>query len=179
MKLFLAPHNDDEALFGAFTILREHPVIVIVTDSYVQQQRGGKGTASERRRETLDAMNMLLPEPQVVFLSERDDRPDFSAVARFLQSEFTDVEAVYAPAIEEGGHAQHNAVGMVAKEVFPGKVTHYMTYTNRGKSQGIPVHVEPHWPMLKLKALACYESQIMLPATQPHFMRDLWEYYQP
>jgi hypothetical protein len=40
VKVFLSPHHDDETLFGAFTLLRERPLVVIVTDSYVQFNRG-------------------------------------------------------------------------------------------------------------------------------------------
>ena len=34
MKILLAPHNDDEALFAAYTIMREHPLVIVVTDGY-------------------------------------------------------------------------------------------------------------------------------------------------
>ena len=55
--LFLSPHNDDETLFGAFTIMKEKPIVCVVFDSYVQVARGNAGaTASRRRNETLRAL---------------------------------------------------------------------------------------------------------------------------
>jgi len=33
MKLLLSPHNDDECLFAAYTLMREKPLVIVVTDS--------------------------------------------------------------------------------------------------------------------------------------------------
>ena len=59
-SIFLAPHNDDEALFGSFTIIREKPLVVIITDSWIQPNRGEKGCDAETRwNETKKAMEIL------------------------------------------------------------------------------------------------------------------------
>ena len=59
MKLFLSPHPDDETLFGAFTLMREKPLVVIITDSYIQQNRGENITPQQRFQESVNAMKIL------------------------------------------------------------------------------------------------------------------------
>jgi len=177
-SLFLSPHCDDESLFGAFTILRERPVVAIVFDSYVQPARGYPRCSAEiRRKETWNALRILMNGcTRPYFMGFRDDDPDpFAIRSAFEHFDMPDV--VYAPAVEENGHPQHNMVGQLARDVFP-HVVHYMTYTRAGKSTGRPVPFEPEWPALKLKALACYESQIALKDNVEHFLREQHEYYQ-
>ena len=43
-NLFISPHNDDETLFGAFTLCREAADIqvVVVFDGHVQASRGSR-----------------------------------------------------------------------------------------------------------------------------------------
>jgi hypothetical protein len=36
VKLLLAPHNDDETLFAAYTCLRERPKVVVILRSFVR-----------------------------------------------------------------------------------------------------------------------------------------------
>ena len=48
-RLFLAPHDDDQILFGAFTCIRLKPDILVVTDSYIQPNRGETGCSAEER----------------------------------------------------------------------------------------------------------------------------------
>src|SRR5262245_21395624 len=76
VKLFLAPHNDDETLFGAFTLQRERPVVLILYDSYVQVNRGAAWCDAEtRREETRKAARILLGDGATVrFCGFRDDR---------------------------------------------------------------------------------------------------------
>lgn len=173
-RLFLAPHNDDETLFGAFTILRERPLVIVVFDSWNQWLRGHRITAEQRRTETLAALRIL--EAGAEFLGFKDSEPDPEAIAAAL-GRYGQPEMVYAPAVEPDGNAQHNLVGEIAVRLFP-KVTRYMTYTAAGKSRGKSVPVEPGWAHKKLRALACYASQIELPDTRDHFLRDQYEYYQ-
>lgn len=181
MKLFLSPHNDDAVLFGAFTILREKPLVVTVFDSYLQPTRGNKGCDYVTRRKEDEAAFRILG-CDFRFMGMRDDRPDWDGVARHLQvADMLNggVCTVYAPTIEGGGHEHHNRIGEIADQVFGDRVVHYMTYTKAGKSTGVLVPYEPEWVLLKLKAMACYESQIKLPSCMPHFTRGLEEYYQP
>lgn len=172
MKLFLSPHNDDETLFGAFTLLRERPLVLIVFDGYLQAARGTGITAEQRRNESRAAMEIL--GCTVEFMGLRDDNPNVTPALIRAYVESLKPTEIYAPAREESGHRQHN----LAADAVSGmpNVRHYMTYTPAGKSTGVPVPYEPEWPLLKLKALACYESQIKLWSTKDHFLRDQYEY---
>ena len=181
MKLFLSPHNDDETLFGAFTILREKPLVVIVFDSHLQFDRGTGVTAIQRRTESMNAMIALgMMPPKFLGFS------DAEAIEPAIEAAFARLgrfEMVYAPADEEQGHAQHNLVARLADRVFD-PVTHYLTYTRtRGKSASDhPVPIEKgEWIAAKLRALACYGSQHAIDSRLgcwPHFLRDQTEYYQ-
>lgn len=183
MKLFLAPHNDDETLFGTFTLIREKPVVVVVLKGTTQAHYGID--AEMRTRETAAAMEIL-----GIFWHQweyPDNDPPWPAVVKSLydanlKAEFAEdpIERVWAPAIEEGGHPHHNTLGEIADAIFADKVTHYLTYTNgRSRSEGRSVPFEREWIGLKLRALACYESQIKLESTGHHFVCELKEYYQP
>lgn len=181
-SLFLSPHNDDETLFGAFTLLRERPLVVVVFES-VKQERVGI-SSGQRERETDAAMKILGCEwKQMNFLDTEAGVPLFEELVRWLAGFKADhdIERVYAPAIEEDGHVQHNYVGQAADIVYGRRVTHYMTYANgRGRSEGPHpvVVVDPAWVGLKLRALACYESQIREPSTGHHFCQALHEWYE-
>lgn len=178
MKLFLSPHNDDECLFGSALIVANRPLVLVVFDSHVQVARGALDCGPDRRRmETVEAMKILNLGSAPQFLGFRDDQlPSMTALEGALR-QFGQPEMVYAPAVEEGGHPQHSLVGSLAAKVFR-NVTHFMTYTNRGKSEGRPVPFEPEWISKKFQALACYRSQIAHPANQPHFLRQQLEYTQ-
>src|SRR3990167_7872552 len=126
MKLFISPHNDDETLFGAFTLMHEKPLVLIVTDSYIQPNRGDKGcSARERREETSKAMKLLgCP---VFFAGLRDDVLTNIDVISLLIS-FEGFERVYAPAVQ-GGNVHHDMIGNVASQVFGDRLIQYTTYT--------------------------------------------------
>lgn len=181
MKIFLAPHHDDSVLWGSFTLLREKPLVLVVLDSYVQPQRGYKDGANEiREQEEISAVKGVYGCP-VEFMHYRDDTPDWGAIEQRFYSiqNVVDIEHVWAPAVEEGGHAHHNAIGKLAAKCFPNQVTHYTTYTKSGKSVGrVKVSCEPEWIILKHRAMTCYRSQIYLENCREHFMRDLHEWYQ-
>jgi LmbE family N-acetylglucosaminyl deacetylase len=179
-SLFLSPHNDDEALFGAFTLLREDPFVVVCLRSVKQERiHGFQVTSLQRESETEEAMRTLGVSEwrQWAFSDLEPHWPDVRkemvalASARFAR--------VYAPAVEDGGHEHHNMIGMLADEVFGTGVTHYMTYTNgRGRSQGVEVPHKPEWIGQKLCALTCYTSQHML-STGHHFLERQTEFYAP
>ncbi len=182
MKLLLSPHNDDEVLFTAFTILRERPVVCIVLDSRVQPSRGAIGCDTDTRHaETWRAMQELVGTEHLRRLGFSDITTAQSEPA--IERAFRDMgefEMVYAPAVEVDGHPHHNLVGHLAGKVFQ-NVTYYLTYTRAGKSRGTEVQIEDGaWIGKKLKALACYESQHSLDprlGCWPHFVNDLREYY--
>jgi len=165
--IFLAPHNDDEALFGAFTLIRKKPLVVVITDSHIQPNRGDVGCDAEtRRQETINAC--AIAGCPVVFLGIKDTELTEEVLRERLRP--LNPETVYAPAIQ-GGNAQHDMVGRVAKELFRENCKFYTTYTKTelyttGTFEITPVHDELE---IKERMLACYKSQLALPSTRPHF----------
>lgn len=117
MNLFLSPHCDDESLFGAYTIMREHPQVVVVFD----------GQDKTRRAETIAAMTILGASVRFLGLPDAPVPPDAARAALAA----LDADRAWAPAVETGGNAHHNLVGQLADELWPGRVTHYLTYTAR------------------------------------------------
>ncbi len=179
--LFLAPHNDDESLFGAFTILRFSPDVATVFKSAKQSPAV---TADERELETAIALEAL-GDPRWMQWPILDTTPAAQArkaVQSILETQRTTYAHVFAPAPIVGGHEQHSLVGDVALKVFGDeRVTLYHTY-RRGEGRTTSpweVPFEPSWPMGKLLALAAYGSQIAHPATAPWFLEllPMREYY--
>lgn len=169
--IFLSPHNDDETLFGAFTLMREKPLVVIVTDSYIQPSRIGQPfmidtSAETRRQETIEAMK--LAGCPVVFLGIKDTE----LTEEILRDRLKDFnpETIYVPAIQ-GGNPQHDLVGKVAMELFGNKCERYTTYTKTDLYTTSNWEIVPSQPEMELKnkMLDCYKSQINLPSTAPHF----------
>lgn len=165
--LLISPHNDDESLFCSYTLLREQPLVVVVTDSYIQPLRGDFGCDADTRwKETVAACKILgCP---VIRLGLRDDSLTQEVLTEALRK-FEGFDTVYAPAIQ-GGNAQHDLIGRVAKIIFP-SVSQYTTYTKhalwtKGDIEVIPTEAEK---ALKAQALNCYKSQIALRSTFPHF----------
>lgn len=161
MNLFIAPHNDDEALFGAYIIQTYKPLVVVVTDSYIQFERGEKECSAENRREESKRACRLLNSP-VEFLCIKDTAADetlFSSAMGALWK-YGNVDQVFAPAIEDGGNFQHNIIGRVADELYP-DVRHYYTYTRDRNYPSGEVKVEATAAMkaIKIQALAEYHSQ--------------------
>jgi LmbE family N-acetylglucosaminyl deacetylase len=180
-NLFISPHNDDECLFGAFTLCREAADIqvIIVFDGYIQAQRGEQVTSEERRIETVNALKELGVVKPPVFLGFRDDLPDWPAVLLRLErlNEIYKPVWTYIPWQEPNGHTQHNGVGHCAENVFD-RCKHYTTYSTAGRTTGrTRITPEPDWIIRKLRALSCYSSQIHIANCREHFMRGLEEYY--
>jgi LmbE family N-acetylglucosaminyl deacetylase len=156
-----------------------------VLRSDVQEHRHGFGvTADEREAETAAAMDVLGCDwAQWPYL---DSAPDWDEImAQLAHIEYLGVERVFAPAVEEGGHDQHNRIGELADAIFGDRVTHYTTYehgrgrSGRDRADAIPVPFEPGWVELKQRALACYQSQIRLESTGHHFTQPLDEWVLP
>jgi LmbE family N-acetylglucosaminyl deacetylase len=172
--VLLAPHNDDETLFASFTILRERPRVIVCLRSFKQSASwypGGPIDWQEREAETAAAMAILgcdweqWPYP--------DAHPEWATVrSRILD---LDADLVIAPHPEEGGHEHHNKIGEIAGERV--SVRFYKTYVDGTvRSSGTEVTPEPWMIPLKLRALACYESQMRSPATAHHFLGPIREY---
>lgn len=187
MKLFLSPHNDDEVLFGALTIMRERPLVVVVYDGYVQGNRGVNILPLVRRKETRVAMSVLGVD-DAKFLGLRDDKQYTPEDIIFRLRGAVDIEqhfeAVYAPIYDLDGHEQHNLVALASGLLDSAKYEHYSTYTRNGGRQRTPNEVLPlDGSMIarKHRALACYTSQMDMDerlGCWPHFMNDMREYMQ-
>ena len=168
MNLFLSPHNDDETLFGAYIIQTWKPLVLIVTDSYIQPERGEIGCDKEIRiAETTAAMQIL--GAQVEFLHVPDKSFTEDAFTDALQNHRRGFDLVFAPAVE-GGNPIHDAVGRVASRLYP-NVRYYSTYTKtRLYPEGVErVEATEAMKALKLRALECYRSQITLNTTSSFF----------
>jgi LmbE family N-acetylglucosaminyl deacetylase len=167
MKLFISPHNDDETLFGAFTLLREHPLVLVVTDSYIQFNRGDGISARQRRDETIEAMHIL--GCSTFFAGLRDDQLDEQSLRKLFES-LTGFEEVYVPMPYQNGNPHHNLIGQIASVILP-HTTFYATYTkdNLYKTGKTEIEPKPDELELKFRALQCYKTQLNLPSTRPHF----------
>lgn len=164
-RVFLAPHPDDETLFGAFTLLRYKPTVVCVLDC-----------GADRSREFYNACDTLGITEREVW-SFRETAADWRAIRERIES--LDAEVIYAPAAVENGNRDHNRIARIAEAAHPGRVVRYLTYTTEGKQTGgVLVPFDPEWVPLKLRALACYPSQSGHPSHAPHFMRSQEERYE-
>ena len=160
MNVFFAPHNDDEALFGSYIIQLYKPLVVVVTDSYIQHERGDKGcSAAERRAETEAAMRILGAEVEFLHIPDKDFNETLFRTAVCAWVGKHQPIGVFAPAIE-GGNWMHDVVGQVCDSLW-NPVRHYYTYTKEREYPLGPVKIEPTEEMRrkKLEALRCYTSQ--------------------
>jgi hypothetical protein len=148
--------------------MREKPLVLTVLDSYIQPNRGEIGCdAVTRAKETEEALKVLGCEG--ARLGFRDDSIDEELIGNRLWG-YVDYDVIYVPALQ-GGNPHHDMVSRVATIVFGDKVIYYPTYTKselwtEGETEVVPTEAEL---ALKEAALACYVSQITLPATKPHF----------
>jgi LmbE family N-acetylglucosaminyl deacetylase len=172
MNLFLAPHPDDETLFGAYTLMREKPLVVVVTDGYQHHRRFGV-PIKQRRDESIAACTLLGVEVEFLGLSDEDLKEEelISALNGLT------ADTIYVPALE-GGNKDHDLVHKVAVNKWGPKVVYYSTYTKKdltpnGKIEVIPTEEEKE---LKRLALSCYESQIKLNWAHFDAVRDKSEY---
>lgn len=162
--VFLAPHPDDETLFGAFTLLRHKPLVICIL-----------GCGATRTLEFAAAMRILGIEEIGVWGAFSEAAPDWLAIRERIQG--LNADHIYAPAYAKGGSDHHNELARCVDGAAP-KVTHYLTYTTAGKqTDGEAVPFEREWIGLKLRALACYESQYAHPSHAPHFLRGQEEFY--
>jgi LmbE family N-acetylglucosaminyl deacetylase len=167
-SILFAPHSDDEALFCAYTIMREKPLVVIVTDAHRQTNRGEVGCDAETRwKETVEAMKIL--DCPVIRLGMKDFELDYHIFGTFLQRSMEGFDIVYCPAIQEG-NPDHDIISRACQAVFGDKCKLYSTYAKgewwtKGNVEIVPTEEEYE---LKMKALDCYKSQINLPSTAPH-----------
>lgn len=158
MTLILSPHSDDIELFCAFTAMREHPYAIIITESWIQFQRGSGVTQEMRWAETLAAAEVLgYP---VFNLGVRDDNVNDEKIEKALKRWVPVFDKVYAPMLQ-GGNEVHDMTNRVALKLWGDKVIQYSTYTPTclytvGNKEIIPTKEEVE---LKNKALMCHQTQ--------------------
>lgn len=168
--ILLAPHNDDEALFCAYTCMREKPLVLLITDSWIQPNRGDRGCDWQTRRaETQKAMDLLGCE--VRFLGIKDTELTEDNLKEALKPYVN--EKCLAPALQ-GGNLQHDLVARVATELFK-DIKYYTTYTKTELWTKGDVEIRPTQKEIDLKneALSMYQSQLHLGSTRPHFLAVL------
>lgn len=179
-NLFISPHNDDESLFGAFSIMAHSLQVVVVYDSYAQVEQGYPYCdATSRREETKFALQHMGAAPPL-FLALKDNEVDLKKLeAAFLTIlRISEGGNLWVPQSEVGGNRHHEAIAQVADATIDKKrLRHYLTYTARGKSDwGTRIDPTPAMIEKKLLALGCYSSQITIPSCRPHFLRSQEEY---
>lgn len=180
-SLFLSPHNDDESLFGAFIIQRERAHVVTVLRSFYQAERWPNSDCGFERREQETAQACAELEAASWDQWHYDDRePPWPAIHDLMAEtgDELDPTVVYAPLPELGGHDHHNTIGELAASVYGDRVRFYPTYTRAGGRSELGERVDPAPGEIvgKLRALACYRSQIENWLCRPHFLRPLDEY---
>lgn len=161
MRYFLSPHSDDETLFGAYRILREKPIVVIITHATLQGNNG-----YERAVESYKAMQILgVP---VMFLGINEDKlteETLSEKLKYLPKEAT----YYIPEYEINGNPHHNLVNKVARKLFS-KYNEYKTYTGLNpRTLGKEIIPTKEELELKKKAMSMYRTQIENPMTAHYF----------
>jgi LmbE family N-acetylglucosaminyl deacetylase len=170
VKVLFSPHDDDQALFVAFTCYVKNPLVCVVLDSFIQPSRGEIGcSAAERAAETEAACKLLRCEVQR--LGIRDDL-NLNVMLPLVMAgleQFKNAEEVYAPAYHDGGNPHHNLIAQAAAEIFGDRLKRYTTYTSDElyKTGDIEVIPGPTVLAVKAQALACYVSQLRI--NRPHF----------
>lgn len=191
--LFLQPHNDDAVLFGAFTLQRYKRDIEVVT--VFESYRQGADSRFVRIGEDVHAFKALGLEPPTQMIL-RDDKEygDEQVRAAILKATREAFSVVWAPAVyDSDGHVQHNQVGRVAAMLSP-NVRYYHTYLRRVDGKVSATAFAPEFRArqceeskpeflshvhAKLRALACYKSQIERTDNVEHFLRDQREWVVP
>lgn len=184
MNLLISPHNDDAALFAAFTLMRKQPLVVTVFDSFAQVKRGFPHCDWQTRRKE-DAKAFQLLNCPYRFSGIPDEGYEVEKIRDSMRTllRLYSPDAVYIPAFEADGHEQHNHVSLVCTEVFAGRISGcYYTYTRTGGKtvKGTKVEYNGQMAQKKLQALLCYETQLTIDALgcYPHFIRNLEEYME-
>lgn len=161
------PHNDDESLYVAMTLIRTKALCLVVTESFIQPERGDIGcTAEIRRQETINAM--AIAGCPVVFLGIKDTELNENILRERLKG--FNPEQIYVPAIQ-GGNMQHDLVGKVCLELFGSRCERYCSYTKTELYTTGNWEIKPTDKEIEIKnrMLDCYKSQLELPSTAPHF----------
>lgn len=164
MNLFIAPHPDDECLWGAYTIQRELNNIVVAV---IKVQR-----ELWRCDESRAAMEWLgLPQQNLKFYDRFDGIP-------MLDQMGNPWEKVYVTAMQ-GGHPFHDEVCETTIRKHGDRVVLYSAYTKKKENPPFgrwKVESTERMQKRKVEALLRYESQQRISAV--HFgLKCKDEYY--
>lgn len=165
--VLFSPHADDETLFASAAVMTDHPRVVICFPSTRDY-----GETEARAAESREAVAILggcgVEQWDGVSLAERMRAYD----AKWSPS------TVWAPHAK-ASHPDHIAVSAAAVDVFGSRVKFFHTYDHRGKVRiGTPAVTPDGWIERKLRALACYRSQMAHPRASQFFAADLFEYVE-
>jgi len=153
MKIFIAPHNDDEALFGLDILIEQKPLVVIVTHAKYQGNNG-----YERALESYKAIKEL--GLSICYLQIDEDKLTDEVLIDKLKDFYT-TDVIYTPALSD--NPQHNLVTSVIDKIFP-NVYHYDNYLD-----GI-VNKETKYPEIRENILKHYKTQINNKDTAHYFV---------
>lgn len=147
MKLWLSAHNGDEVRYGSYTILREHPRVLVVT-------RHLHSGHLVHERETYDAL-VELEHFGYCQYPYRDTNPEWSQIGANLEQlrDIDGVEHVWAPG---DGDVPQRELGILAGVIFPAESVTY--YSTLGQGEMV-LPDDAAWMSLKDKALARHASQ--------------------
>lgn len=181
MKAVLfAPHNDDETLFAFYTMRRYQAEVVVVLRSHRQHEQQGGPHFTTRERETLCATEVA-GVSYVQWTTFSDIDPDWDLARHYMQQHIYDFapRVVIAPAWEEDGHEDHNAVAEIAAGLIGNfSLMSYLTY-RRGhgrSSDAREINPTVEESDLKAAALRCYHSQLKHPPCASWFGADQREF---
>lgn len=173
-SLLLVPHADDETLFASHIVMKHHPDIALAYLPMPKSEQAIRLIEFQFAVRELDGRDVYL------WLGGYEGHPiDLEPKLEELRGQY---DHVYAPYPMSAGHTEHNLVGYTAAILWPpGSRTFYHTYTRmEGRVHRDNAFVlEPDMVLRKLRALACYKSQIEHPARRPWFnelleMREWW-----
>lgn len=177
-SIFFAPHSDDECLFGAFTLLKYQPTVVICFPS-----SGDYGSTEERFQESVAAcMNLGVSDIRQWVKRGADAAEDKRILMEQMLAIVAELQpdCVWVPS-PQCSHIDHDTVNSAATGLNT-MVHWYSTYTMTGdeafKERETPPLVvdDPKWIAIKHFALTKYQSQINHPRARQFFLMDLNEY---
>jgi LmbE family N-acetylglucosaminyl deacetylase len=174
--ILFAPHNDDETLFAFYSMLKHRPKVIVVLRSFRQLTEQGGPPYHVRERETEAVVAEMLGLEYEQWGYPDNGGTSWGDVAVEMENYIVGggYDTVIAPAWEENGHEDHNAVGLIAVglcNAFEFELVRYLTY-RRGEGRsthGVPVDHTAEEEFMKLQALGVYESQMNHGPTAPWF----------
>jgi LmbE family N-acetylglucosaminyl deacetylase len=167
--ILLSPHSDDAALFASIVCQRYHPEVWVVTDSFIQYERGQHDITAHRRRDE-DRAACKVMGVEVKFLGIADDClkwwQQLDASLPHIGKIADHKLIVFIPALQ-GGHKHHDLVNEVqADVVFDAYNTTFIEYSTYAAGQNVTpietfIELKPTdaEATVKAEALACYTSQ--------------------